>query len=346
VNAPDMNPSTSAPQEQAVSGPAGAAPPRPARSIRRTSSIDMQFPGQWTDGLMLYGSARDAVTVDADLPPLVVATASTEVTIGADRTINAIVVSPERPMIGDLVGSRGGGHLRAALDAVLPGERASGSPLYLLLDDISGTSLIAGWSLMRTLDAPPVIEDTPRRPPEGVCIGFAPGSSALEPRETRLAAPTAKRVQSLVNDQDPLGWHEFKAPAGTASMRRSRRIDVWQESRPEGDVIVVDSSFQDSAHDSDGGRTAIHEYLLRATADATTFELLSVEPDPRILPFMECPSAVNNARELVGTPIHDLRSAVLEHLAKTKGCTHLNDALRALAEVPKLVAELDAALSA
>jgi hypothetical protein len=229
---------------------------------------------------------------------------------------------------------------------VLPGERASGSPLYLLLDDISGTSLIAGWSLMRTLDAPPVIEDTPRRPPEGVCIGFAPGSSALEPRETRLAAPTAKRVQSLVNDQDPLGWHEFKAPAGTASMRRSRRIDVWQESRPEGDVIVVDSSFQDSAHDSDGGRTAIHEYLLRATADATTFELLSVEPDPRILPFMECPSAVNNARELVGTPIHDLRSAVLEHLAKTKGCTHLNDALRALAEVPKLVAELDAALSA
>ena len=84
---------------------------------------------------------------------------------------------------------------------------------------------------------------------------------------------------------------------------------------------------------------------LRATADATTFELLSVEPDPRILPFMECPSAVVNARELVGTPIHELRSAVLEHLGKTNGCTHLNDALRTLAEVPKLVAELDAAFS-
>lgn len=84
---------------------------------------------------------------------------------------------------------------------------------------------------------------------------------------------------------------------------------------------------------------------LRATADATTFELLSVEPDPRILPFVECPSAVVNARELVGTPIHELRSAVLEHLGKTNGCTHLNDALRTLAEVPKLVAELDAAFS-
>ena len=305
----------------------------------------MQFPGEWSDGLILYGNARDAVTVDADLPPLVVATASTEVTVGADRTIEAITVSPPRPTIGDLVGSRGGGHLRAALDGALPGERESGSPLYLLLDDISGTSLIAGWSIMRTLEAPPPKTDAPRRPPEGVCIGFAPGSSALEPRATLVAAPTAKRVESLVNPDDPLGWHEFKAPAGTASMRRSRRIDVWRESRPEGNVIVVDSSFQDSAHDNDGGRTAVHEYLLRATADSTTFELLSVEPDPRILPFMECPSAINNARALVGTPIHELRSAVLEHLAKTKGCTHLNDALRALAEVPKLVAELDAVLS-
>ncbi len=256
---------------QAVSGPAGAAPPRPARSIRRTSSIDMQFPGEWTDGLMLYGSARDAVTVDADLPPLIVATASTEVSIGAERTIEAITVVPERPAIGDLVGSRGGGHLRSALDGVLPGERESGSPLYLLLDDISGTSLIAGWSLARNLEPPPVNPDRPQRPPEGVCIGFAPGSSALEPREDRVAAPTAKRVKSLVNADDPLGWHEFKAPAGTASMRRSRRIDVWHESRPDGDVIVVDSAFQDSAHDEDGGRTAIHEYLLRATADATTF---------------------------------------------------------------------------
>jgi len=158
---------------------------------------------------MLYGNARDAVTVDVDLPPLVVATASTEVAIGANRTIEAISVSPERPTIGDLVGSRGGGHLRAALDGVLLGERESGSPLYLLLDDISGTSLIAGWSIMRTLEVPPVVTDTPHRPPEGVCIGFAPGSSALEPRQTRVAAPTAKRVESLVNPEDPHGWHDF-----------------------------------------------------------------------------------------------------------------------------------------
>ena len=35
-----------------------------------------------------------------------------------------------------------------------------------------------------------------------------------------------------------------------------------------------------------------------------------------------------------------LRDVVLERLATTNGCTHLNDALRALAEVPALIEEL------
>jgi hypothetical protein len=37
----------------------------------------------------------------------------------------------------------------------------------------------------------------------------------------------------------------------------------------------------------------------------------------------------------------DLRQLVLERLRGTAGCTHLNDALRALAEVPHLVALLE-----
>jgi hypothetical protein len=35
---------------------------------------------------------------------------------------------------------------------------------------------------------------------------------------------------------------------------------------------------------------------------------------------------------------------VLERLSKTGGCTHLNDALRALAEVPVLLSALNARL--
>jgi hypothetical protein len=43
------------------------------------------------------------------------------------------------------------------------------------------------------------------------------------------------------------------------------------------------------------------------------------------------------------TPLPELREKVLAELKGTAGCTHLNDALRALAEVPALVQHLRAA---
>ncbi len=339
-----MNDSTNT--HQAVAGPAGPSPVRRARSIRRTSTIDVRFPDGWAEGIELLGNCRDAITIDADQPPLVVASASSDVAIDTTRTITAITVSPARHDVSSLVGARGGGHLRSQLDEVLPGERESGSPLYLILDDISGTSLIAGWALARLPEFEPPKDRAARPQMEGVCIGFAPGSSALTEFATPVGINRTRRVESVVHPDDPHGWHPLLDHAGTASMRRSRRIDVWLEQRDGRDVVVVDSAFQDSAYDPDGGRTAIHEYLLSATADATTHELLSVDPDPRILPFFECPSAVVNARTLVGTPMHQLRATVLERLARTDGCTHLNDALRALAEVPVLANHLDAALNA
>ena len=69
--------------------------------------------------------------------------------------------------------------------------------------------------------------------------------------------------------------------------------------------------------------------------------LTSVDPDARILPYLTCPHAVDTATMVVGTPLAELRSTVLERLARTSGCTHLNDALRALAEVPVLLGHLD-----
>ena len=75
---------------------------------------------------------------------------------------------------------------------------------------------------------------------------------------------------------------------------------------------------------------------------ASSGRLVALEPDARILPFMECPNAAARAKDLIGAPLADLRAVVLDRLAKTNGCTHLNDALRALAEVPVLFAALEA----
>ena len=295
----------------------------------------------WVDGwgsqLRLNGSARDAVTVDPADPPHVIATAATNVGISAGRVIEDIAVTPTRPGIERLIGSRGGGHLRGTLDNVLPGERANGTPLYLLLDDVSGTSLIAGFAWSRWLPEwpPPAGELDVRPSMASVCIGFAPGSSALDIDGRPQMADHTQPVVPLVHLDDPFGWHEL-ADLPPVSMRRARRIDIWID----GDVIYIDSGFQDSAGDPNHGRVAIHEYQLRATVDRTTMTLTSLDPEPRILPFMECPSAIVNARTLVGVRVGDLRAVVLARLSKTSGCTHLNDALRALADVPSLLAAL------
>jgi hypothetical protein len=128
-------------------------------------------------------------------------------------------------------------------------------------------------------------------------------------------------------------------------MRRARRIDVWLDQ-----TIVIDSAFQDSATMRpgtmpqgtipSGGRSVVHEYRLRATADPDSFQILSAEAEPRVLPFVECTAAAANVSRLVGVPLPELRERVLAELRGTAGCTHLNDALRALAEAPALIEHL------
>jgi hypothetical protein len=68
--------------------------------------------------------------------------------------------------------------------------------------------------------------------------------------------------------------------------------------------------------------------------------LRAVTPVPRVLPYSECPLAVRHVPALAGLPLSELRTAVLERLRGPRGCTHLNDMLRALADVPGLVARL------
>ncbi len=270
--------------------------------------------------------------------------ASTVVGIGPNRTIEHVSSNPDADGLQDLVGCRGGGYLRSALAEFLSFELDSGTPLYLLLDDISGSSLIAGFALSQWTDEwmQASADRGPRPDMEGVCIGFAPGSSALVEIRSGTRTHRTQAVQPLINDHDPYGWHEL-AELPPLSMRRARRIDVWRDAT-DG-TIMIDSGFQDSAGNPDHGRVAVHEYVLRAAADPDTLLLTSVEPDPRILPFLSCPSAVQTAQVVVGTPLRDLRTTVLERLARTAGCTHLNDALRALAEVPVLLAKLDAELA-
>ncbi|MEO5598024.1 MAG: DUF2889 domain-containing protein [Novosphingobium sp.] len=322
---------------------ANPSPLRRPGSIRRTSSIDVTWPDGAGNARHMDGRARDLVTPTDGGPALVRAAATMTALVNDNRVIEAISADSAPDGLQKLVGERGGGHLRQVLRETLPELIESASPLYLLLDDISGFSLISGWALMlwaaKSPDMPmnvdPAEKQSQMADRAGVCWGLQLGNSGmtLGSAGSDVGAADAKELR---NPLDVEGWHDLPTTAGMA-MRRARRIDVWRE---QG-AIMVEAAFQDSAPHPDGGRVALHEYTVRASLDPQTLVITSLVPIPHVLPFHECPGAVANAMKLVGTPIAEMRNAVLEQLRGTHGCTHLNDALRSMAEVPSLLAYLD-----
>jgi hypothetical protein len=65
--------------------------------------------------------------------------------------------------------------------------------------------------------------------------------------------------------------------------------------------------------------------------------IIAIEATPHILPAPECPAAAMSAQRLVGLPLARLRAHVATTFFGTSTCTHLNDALRALGDLEKLL---------
>jgi hypothetical protein len=306
----------------------------------------MVWPGGLGANLHLVGQARDLLTPDSG-EPAVLDRASIRVEIEGMRTIKNIETEPHRPGIEGLIGATGGSELRSAIETALPRERESATPLYLLLDDIAGTSLIAWFAWSRSRPEIRQLMSGARRPGAEsfdfgvrkgriICSGLRPDGWAdthrkhqLDPRHAVVPAGDIR------TPNDPLAWHEFPLDP-EVGMRRHRRIDVWRE----GGTLKVDAFFRDVCWDPDGSQKALHEYTVDASVDAADYTLLSVRATPRVLPFPECQWAAPHAGQLAGLPVAGFRSRVQQTLTELQACTHLNDMLRCLAEVPPLAAAL------
>ena len=323
-------------------GPAVAAPGRRPGSVRRTSTIDSVWPEGMEANRTVVGRSRDLFTPLDGGEPTVLAEDSLIATIAPDRGIVAMQTQPPRPAVQALVGAQGGTGSRSRVVATVPDEVAAGTPLYLLLDDLSGATLV-GSVAFRFWESQEAQDERMRqmkkmvgvRVMEGICAGFQPGSSALNADGTNNTMGDTKPVASISNDRDPWAWHELTDPQ-EISHRRSRRIDLWLE---DG-LVHIEAFFQDSYMTPDGHREAVHEYVVSATADPLTGEVVSIGADPRVLPHYECPLATVAVSRMVGLPLREFRSTVNEKLPGIDGCTHMNDTLRSLAEVPVLVAHL------
>ena len=298
----------------------------------------MTWPGGLENDTHIDAAARDLVT-DAAANPHTVAEATLHVTMDRGRTLTRLSSTPNRDELGELAGKGGGSGYRARLQTLLPDELAQGTPLYFLLDDLPGVTLVGptAWSLW-----PEGMAEHTSRPPsstaqrmQNVCAGFR--SDGLPIRQLINGGnPHHDLVPALdlAQPDDPAAWHPIPGPpVGSAMFRRRRRVDV---SAGDGKVWV-NSLFRDSMWSPERVEMVIHEYGLHATVDLETMRVSAISADPRVLPFQTCPAAAANVDLLLGEPVRTLRHRVRELVIGTDGCTHLNDALRSLAEVPVLL---------
>ncbi len=332
--------------------PAPTTPPRRPGSLRRTSSIDTFRPdGIWGD-LDIIARARDLRT-DTEDPATVVAEAELRVRVdGVTRTIVSIDSVPVLDGLDSLIGMTVGPGFRAKVNEVMPDERVSGSLLYLLLDDLPGATLVSGYAMQRAglfdeAGSPP--SGPARRPVDmataqlaavDLCAGWASDSAMMVTIRTKGVIPTpmGPTAPTLEPVDDPSAWHAM-GPLAPHAMRRRRRLDVLAPGVP-GDGYRVDVHFRDSHVDSEGVETVLHEYSVDGAVDAAGGRVVDMAARAHVLPWTECPGAVASAGRLAGMSLAGLRSQVRRELTGTSTCTHLNDMLRSLSDVPVLVSEL------
>ena len=319
-------------------GTVARTPDRPPESVRRATSIQSIWPdGFESERVDVVARGHDVFTGE-DRAGAVIDAVSIDVEAdGPARTVQAITADPQVAELAAVIGANLMGGFRKAAGTAVP--NLGGSLLGLLLDDLPAAALVAGQVPIRVgievTGEPPDWVGRDGIPLPMVCIGRK-ADGVMEQRR-RAGTPLLGQgppAGDLRRPDDPYAWPD--APTMPVhSMRRLRRTDV----RVVNDAIVVDSHFRDSYMEQTGVETAVHEYDVALTAgrDGVIREL---DVCARVLPGPDCPGAVASAQRVVGRPLETLREFVRGELHGDTICTHLNDQLRSLADVPFLAAAL------
>lgn len=325
-----------------LSDPQTTTPARRPRSVRRTSHIDMRPLGPTsTSGLDLLGRARDLRT-GAGGDAEVLAEGSVHAVVGAARSLEALDTEPGLS-VDALLGLAVGRGFRAAVQEAVPEHAADQTPLFLLLDDLPVAALISGYADLYKRSADPPLAatagaggPTTRGLTADICAGWARESTMMTAVAEKGEVPTTVGPVAPILERadDPCSWHDMPdLPPG--AMRRRRLIEVVA-----GDPLVGFATFRDTHVDDEGTETVLHEYVVDLEVEPGTLRILRSEATPRVLPWPECPGAAASARRLEGSTVPEARDLVRKEFKGTSTCTHLNDLLRSIADVARLVEEL------
>jgi Protein of unknown function (DUF2889) len=346
-----------------IHAPTAGTPERMPGSVRRTETMDMLRPDGLLSPLTLIGRARDMATgLDGDGTVLAASECTARIDFIGGRVLTAISTTPSRPALQALLGQRVSSGFRAAVMAADPRLNAEDGLLNLLLDDFPVATLVSGHAIGaglagtgRALRPPAKATGQPRadlmvsggssrqgpgpaplsgRPQfrRNLCAGFADGGTIMNDVDATGRPPvvTGPPAPPLATG-DHFGWHETD-PLPPHAMRRSRRMDVTL-----GPLASIDVLYRDSHVDEGGAETIVHEYTVSAAVDTSDGVLVRCSATPRVLPWVECPAAALSAGRLVGLPVTGLRQHVRNTFLGTSTCTHLNDTLRSLEDIPAML---------
>ena len=306
--------------------PVQAWPPLAVGVLRRTSSIDTHPAGTGRSDVDLR--ARDAVgrgPGTRDVLGRVRVRAHL-----AERVIEDIAADPQDDRLVQLAGSRVGPGFRATVGTLIPDEVAQAGLLHLLLDDWVGAALVSGYAVQHAAITLGIEEKLPAGTADhmaGICAGFAEDASLVPYAKRNGTIPSVHGPVAPALDPDGIHSVEPLRPDG---MRRFRRLDLT----PNGDF---DAHFRDSHVDGDGVETIVHEYTVEGSIDASTRTVTSVAASVRVLPWQECPGAIGSAARIRGMMLSEMRDRVRGEFVGTTTCTHLNDTLRAVADLDALL---------
>lgn len=299
--------------------------------MRRTTSLDIRP----TDdgGVTLHGRGRDLLT-DASSEHRVLDTALLR--LGVDEQVRVRSASAHPGDVTPLVGRPALLGFRTAVWRSLREHYDAGTALHQLLDDVPGAMVISGLSARARLGIGAAHKGPPRRPID-VCVGWAADSDAVRRlAATGRAAPLWKPPAPDLTGADPAGAHTL-TPLGPAEVRRARRIDV--RAADDGAGLVADVGHRDTLIEGDGVERVLHEYQMHVAVDAhgVVTECIATA---HVLPHLECPAATRSTLRVVGMPVERLRESVSAEFFGPSTCTHLNDVLRGLTDLPALAAAL------
>jgi Protein of unknown function (DUF2889) len=311
-----------------------AGPQRPVRTwptlavgaLRRTSTIDTHPAGTQRSDVDLR--ARDVVSRG---PGAVDVLGRVGVRAHlAERVIENIGVDPDDERLAQLAGSRVGPGFRATVGKLLPHEVATAGLLHLLLDDWVGAALVSGYGVQHAAITLGIEEKLPAGTADhmaGICAGFAADASLVPYARRNGTIPSVHGP--LAPPLDPDGIHSVE-PLRPHGMRRFRRLDLTLTGG-------FDAHFRDSHVDGDGVETIVHEYTVEGSIDASARTVTSVAASVRVLPWQECPGAIGSAGRITGMSLSEMRDRVRGEFVGTATCTHLNDTLRAVADLGALL---------